>query len=534
MALVYGLDTGSWKLRLAAMEGSFGRFTLRDVQEVAVLPDQGGGVPLADALKALSDAEPRWADGERAVALPLTDGVVRLVKLPFVDKTAIARAVPGEVEAQVPYDLEDMVLATKLVDARDGQSRTAVHIAPREAVQAHLETMRQANAEPRYLCLDVAALGAYSDRGVQVVLDIGHSRTLVAVCQQGQLLAGRLVPEAGGAVTRAIATAGNVEMEAAEAYKHGFTLPVVIPGTVDVEEDTEATVPPSGPPTVEGAIVAEVERQIALVRAELIAIEDELGLGVDEVLLAGGGSRLGGLSDRISARLGVPVRPVVVPGGYPLDCALAVALGRVATGELKVPDLRIDEFAYHGASDLLWTIVSASTLAAGVALVAGAALFGMRWYDAQDRLAEVQAKVIETVTGSFPDVPADRLTDGSTALAIMQERAAATQVRVDKLGSVVSGLPPTLDMLKTLSERVPRAADARIDVRELTIAEDTVMMKAETDSYETAAKIETALKNDPRFKDARKADEKKTGEALTFSVTIPLGGTDAATAGEEG
>jgi hypothetical protein len=89
-------------------------------------------------------------------------------------------------------------------------------------------------------------------------------------------------------------------------------------------------------------------------------------------------------------------------------------------------------------------------------------------------------------------------------------------------------------MLKTISERVPPHPTARIDVRELTIGENAVSLRAETDSYESAAKIEEALRREKRFEGARKGEEKKVGDALTFTLTIPLGETEAEPVGEEG
>lgn len=536
MALVYGIDTGSWKVRLSTMEGSFGRFTLRDVQEVAVLPDQGGGVPLGDALSAVRDSEPKWEEGDRAAALPLDAGVVRLVKLPFTEKQAVARAVPAEVEAQVPYDLDDMVLVTRSLESREGQSRTVVHIAARDAVEERITTLKEAGADPRHLCLDAAALVAYADRGVQAVVDVGHRRTLVAVTQGGEVLAARVLPFGGEAVTRALADALGLELAEAEAAKHSLTMaPPAGAGATgwEAEERTETNaVPPGGAADAASVARSAVDAQLALLRAELIAVEDDLAVGVDEVLLAGGGSRLGGFAELLSARLGVPARSVVVPGGYPADCALAVALARVAAGDLSVPDLRVDALAFHGAADLLWTILSVATVAAGAALVAGGVLFGMRLYDGQDRLSALQEKIADVVVETYPSVTRDRVTDASTALAIMQQLGAETQARVERLGGTVTGIPPMLEMLKSISERVPSHGEARIDVRELTIASDSVTMKAETDSYETAAKIESAVKSDPRFAGARKGDEKKSGDSLTFSLTIPLNA--AATDGEEG
>src|SRR4051812_16474403 len=120
MAMVYGIDTGSWRVRVAAMEGSFRRFEIRDAAQVGVSLSDDGTPLFGDAVGALRDQEKGWETAEKAAAFPLDRGVVRLVELPFADKNAIARALPSEVEGHVPYDLEDMQLGTRLIDTKDG------------------------------------------------------------------------------------------------------------------------------------------------------------------------------------------------------------------------------------------------------------------------------------------------------------------------------------------------------------------------------------------------------------------------------
>lgn len=525
MATVYGIDTGSWRVRIAAMEGTFRRWEIRDAAQVAAPAGPDGQPLLGDAIAALRGEEPTWEAADKVAAFPLDHGVVRLVKLPFTDKNAIARALPAEVESQVPYDLEDMVLATRIVDAREGQSRTAVFIAPKDEIRARIDALKAAEAEPRVLCFDADALAAYGDRGVEIVCDVGHRRTVLALCQNGNLLAARLVPSGGAALTEAVAEAGGWSWDDAENAKHQTTL-ARVEGEARAEwEDVERTDAAWTPPdAVARALSDAVDAWCADVRAELIALEDEHGVGIDDILVCGGGARLGGLGERLAARTGVPVRPVVVPGGHGMEYALAVALARVGANELKAVDLRAGEFAYHGTAETMWNILMATAIGGALALVAATTLFAVQYADANSRLDELDTKLADAVVEAFPDVNRERLGEPSVALAIVQERTAETTARVEALGATVTGIPPTLEMLKTISEKVPPPNEARIDVRELTITEQAVSFKAETDSYESAAKIEEALQRDARFKGARKAEEKKVGEALTFTMNIPLEG----------
>lgn len=543
MAVVFGIDTGSWRLRVAAMEGTFGRFVLRDVQQIEVQVDPDGRLAHDRALLAMEASDPRWAVADMVAGFPLDEAAVRLVRLPFTDRRAIDRALLAEVEAQVPYDLEEMVVVPRLVDAREGQSRTLVLIAAREAVGARLDQLRSAKAEPERLPVDATALAAYADRNVQVVVDVGHRRTLLALCQNGQLLAARLVASGGQAITEAIARAGGLEIAAAEGLKHQMRLPARA-GEAAAEWAEERTETQGRLPA--GDAAADERLRLAAreaaddwamdVRAELIALEDELGVGIDELLFCGGGSALQGLPEVLMGATGLPGRPVVVPGGYPPECALAVALARVASGELKVPDLRVGEFAHHGEAETLWNVAAAAVGGTVLALVLGLGVFGWKYWETGTRLDAVQAEVVSLVAATFPDVDPAAIPTANDALQVTNQRVAEVRARVDALGATVTGVPPMLETLRLLSEKVPAHGEARIDVRELTITEQAVSLRAETDSYESAAKIEEALKREPTFAQARKSDEKKLGEVLTFNLNIPLGAdaSDAAGATEGG
>lgn len=330
--------------------------------------------------------------------------------------------------------------------------------------------------------------------------------------------------------------ATGLDWGAAEAQKHALRIPRH-PDEASAEWDgegerTDTQIGQVSPEAPIAAIAARavreaVEEWVTDVRGDLIAMEEETGLGLDEVLLCGGGARMEGLGELLAAQLGVSARPVAVPGGYPIDSALAVALARVAAGELKATDLRVDAFAYHGYAETLWSVVSYATVGAAVAMAAGVAMGVFQIGDATQRQADLEQQITESVLAAFPDLPPDRVSDPTMAVALLKERVVETTARVDALGSTVSGTPPTLDMLKLLSERLPPHKEARIDVRELNFSEASLSLKAETDSYESAAKIEEALVKEKRFSEAKKSDEKKVGDALIFSLNIPLGGTVA-------
>jgi Tfp pilus assembly PilM family ATPase len=532
MAIVWGIDTGSWRTRAVQLEGSFRRFEAGDAHELPTIWDEGKPL-VGPSVKLLGENNPRWLQGEKLAALPMELGTIRLVKLPFTDKNTIEKALPGEVEGSVPYDLEEMVLANRLLDTQGSSSRSLAFLAKHETVASRLQELKSGGVDPKILCFDVDALASYSDRGAQVVCDIGHRRTLLALCQGGKLLAGRMISMGSGAWTAALAERGMTWNEA-ESFKHqaslspdrvlqrlegGLSLNKSSNDLFSNDDETTASGRSPGMESLEDAVTGWLKE----LRTQLIALEDLYECGLDELLLCGGGSLLSGLADTIGAMLGIPIRPVAVPGGHSPAFALSAALGQAAANSTVISDLRIGDLAHHGESERLWTLVSWGGAGVGLAVVAGLVLFGLRLSDAWGRLADLDDQIEQTARAVVPDLPASSLASSTTLLAMVQEASLNAASRVEALGPIVGGLPPTLERLKQISRAVPSPSEARIDVRELNIGDETIIFKAETDSYETAARIEEFIKKEQDFAQAHKDEEKKVGETLQFTMTIPLG-----------
>jgi hypothetical protein len=156
-------------------------------------------------------------------------------------------------------------------------------------------------------------------------------------------------------------------------------------------------------------------------------------------------------------------------------------------------------------------------------LVFGTGWFGMQYTKLSQQLSTTDDQIRELALSTFPgEVTEDDIEDASDALALMQLKSTEAAVRVDALGSVLSDVPPTLSVLRQVSDAMPAASETRIDVREMSISQTAITMKAEADGYEDAAKVETSLQSVDAFKNAQKGEEKRYQESVRFTVTIPL------------
>lgn len=247
MATVLGIDLGAHTVKVAVFEGSFGRFQLKEYWSRRV-PQPAEAAPDADArlsvLQELLDTLPGQEPPVVVAGFPTEHASVRLVKLPFADRAQVERTLPVEVEGQIPFDLDDVVLMHRILQLAPGNSLVLAALADREAIQETLDAYARHRLDPRHLFLDADLLGQLAGSGVQAIVDLGHARTLVTVCRDGKVLAARALASGGRDLTLALAAARGVPFDEAEDRKHATKLPDPGQvGQVQVEWEEEDTHP---------------------------------------------------------------------------------------------------------------------------------------------------------------------------------------------------------------------------------------------------------------------------------------------------
>ena len=548
MAKTIGIDLGTHAVKFAVFEGAFGRYELVDYSVLMVPQDLERPPTLDLQIEAMESLREAWDDNNGATVaagFPVEKTSVHLIQLPFGDRAQIESTLPFEVENQVPFDLEEMLLTNRILHLEQGSSRALTALVSRSDLEHRLRVLAEAGTDPKHLILDADLLGSFADEGVQAVIDLGHTRSLITLCQDGKSLESRAISFGGRQLTTAIAQARGIDWENAEQRKHQVVLgePTGTPVTADWEPESDEPTQPQHPVATAGPTDAEIVQEalqpfLQGLRITLLGFEDRHQVEIDEVLAVGGTSHMNGLLPLLSTDLGVPVSAVALPEeaqqhGNEARFALCNALGQAASfGAADSLDFRTEEFTFRGNMATLQMAAKVAAVLFLFLFVAGFGWFLVRHNTLSSDIANAENELQEAVLEAFPDTNPDRLTDASMALAIVQERTLETTSRVDALGAIVADDPPTLSLLREVSEGMPPHSEARIDVRELTISESSINIKAETDGFEAATRIETALQRNPKFSQARKGDEKKTGDSVRFSITIPL--TQEMSEGEEG
>ena len=524
MATLLGIDLGHHSVKLALMEGRLGRVELSEFRQRRVVPSDGQKASVEDRLEALRILMAEGIDASSQVmGFPTEKASVRSLEMPFLDPGQIDKTLSFELEGHVPFDLDDFVLDYRIARGgralrlgADGKSLVLCGLAAEEAVEAWIDGAESAGADPRQAVLDADLLAHLAeDSRVQLVVDIGHQRTLLAFCVGGEVLDVRAIESGGLALTVALMAADERTLQEAEELKHAATL---TPDPNDADQVQLAE-------RLRGAL----SPLMAQLRTSIFSFEGRHGLELEEVLLSGGGSHLRGLPGVLSKSLALPVRLGAVseeaqalPSGGRF--ALAHGLGQRAAGVggREAFDFRKGRLAHAGSLAFGKNLLRYGAVALVFFAIGGAVLFGMKRSGIQGDISEVRSEIVQEVAAQFPDLSPSALEAGNTAFTTLLGVAGEVGERVSVLESTVAGEPQILGLLKELSEALPAPGDARVEVTNLTISETSVVMKAKTTGYEAASTIEQAIQSKERFKDATRGDETKQRNGLTFSITIPM------------
>jgi general secretion pathway protein L len=444
----------------------------------------------------------------------------RTLFLPFRDRKRLLQTIPFELESQVPFGLDEVVVDHYVVNRdRAGTTVLAALVLKRD-LERHLEVLNAAGVDPKVV--DVGPLASLNTLSLVpdlpptfAFLDCGEHSCTAALYRNKQLVGLRMlsVPRAPGHNNGA----GPDE-------EHGSTN-----GSGNAGNGVALLTTP--------AIGGASPSMLAEIQWTLLALN---GAPLDDELpcyLAGDPAALGVDARELETKLGVkthaldrmPLRGLDPGAGREatgFSTSLGLALREVAPGEALGVNFRRGEFTYHAAEEEIRRRWRATATLLVVVVALGLGWLYMDYWNKASQVAAIDRQIRRVVESTLPDVPI------SAPRTQLEEEIEGLRQRLGLLhGAVPASGATGVDILRAISAAIP--TKIRVDSDDYTLEPDSVRMRANTDTFESVDSIKQALINGNYFSDVEVKDVKaaKDGAGVDFRLRLGLA-KDIAAKGE--
>jgi type IV pilus assembly protein PilM len=306
-----GLDIGTSGVRAAELTLGKAGATLERFGQVALPPGAVRDGEVVDVDAVAGALRQLWAQakfGAKKVVVGVANQkvVVRQVDLPWLPLAELRESLAFQVQDYIPMPVEQAILDFHPLEEFAGENgsrmlRVLLVAASRDMVDSAVVAVQKAGLEPTMVDLTSFAIlrslhtaSALGTVDAEALIDVGANVTNIVVHQGGVPRFVRILLMGGGDITDAVAERLGVPVDQAESVKQTTGLSVV-PGAADAHPATRA-IEQTG-----SAFVEEVRGSLDYYLAQPAAAR------IGKVVLSGGGSRLGGLVERLGAATRLPV-----------------------------------------------------------------------------------------------------------------------------------------------------------------------------------------------------------------------------------
>jgi len=467
---ILALDLGSHALKAAVIES-----TLRGCQIIGLWQQQRDhSRSLAEQLQEFRTAYDLRADTILS-CLPGDMVTHRMLFLPFAYTRQLSQAVPFELESQIPFSLEEVMVADHVVHRAEGGATVLAVAVPKTTLSEHIEALTAAGFDPARVnisplaSLPVLQIAGVECHGVTVLLDVGENRTSIMLLQDGVLRGLR-------------------------------TLSIGLSRT--------------------GGFASFLQE----LRWSLLVLGNDEPIKLSRLFLCGGGACFPQLTSALEKALAIEVvpfqsfaLPAIAETQREEQALFSVCLGmglREALG-VAAPEvnLRCGEFVPQGQSKTVrreWHRLG--WLAAGVAATAGLA-FALEMNRLNSRYQSLRQEIRRVFVAALPEV--QTVVNEKVQL---EEAIATLQSRQRLLRG--TGTTSVLDVLRQLSAALPE--QVLLDLDGWTFDEEAVRFHGTTTSFEAVETIKTTMAGLGLFREVQLQDVKTIagGKKVSFGLSL--------------
>ncbi len=300
-----GLDIGTQSIKCVKLR-------INEAVELVNFDFEEGQLDPTEALKKIRHAQ----DADLVnISFCGSSTVIRYVNFLRMNKAELKQALKFEAQKHIPFSIDEVDLDAEILKNDLPENKMLVLIAAikKELMRQRHKTLENAGLRPNIIDIDsIALVNAFNFNYPKIdvpenksicLLNIGASISNVNILDNRIPRLSRDIHSAGANFTRKIMDIFELDFKAAEALK-------IKPEGGGLATDSQSHNPdPERANKVKAGVESVLINLAAEIRTSFDYYESQNSSSVAKIFLSGGGSKIAGLTEMLSACLGIPVEP---------------------------------------------------------------------------------------------------------------------------------------------------------------------------------------------------------------------------------
>lgn len=549
MSKSLGIDIGSSSIKIVEMQSTSKGFQVSHFFEHPLSNMLGSDQEL-EVIEYLRDLTSKYDESTRFIVALRQDRVaIRHKFFPFNDRIKIFKSLPFELEEDLPLSSDNAIFDAKIIRTVGGGAEVLACAAPKTHVQACIQRAQDSGFEPFLVSLEGTALAnvferwneappahtvpapVFEDmekpiRHLQLILNMGHTRTIVSAFEGHSLIGVRSILWGGKNIAEAISK--KYEIPYVEALKELQTKAFILTNkqgaTFDQVTFSETI----------GKSVRELARDLQM---SILEFKSEFNAQIDSIGMTGGTSQIQNLGPFLTQILESPVNRVSTLDQIPnvmferspqVSAKAGVALGLAIEGFKKPRNPPMNfmrgEFARENHQmKMFWEKWGHTCKVATAALVILFVYASLR-SDFALSLTERTQEVLKTQAKNVANLKGKNASEAGIKKYIRENKKRASDLKT--LASVAN-MNSAMDILKKVSDATPPKNSVNLDVHSLNVQDSKVTMDGYVNSLQEMNLLQKSLTNittDGQVKTERSSLGTRPGRtAFSFSFNVDRG-----------
>ena len=505
-----GIDIGSCSIKVVEINASSKGFQLVQFyqHQLSLLPNSDIHFETIEFLREITQKyDPE--NTKFIVGIKQDKVATRGKTFPFTDRNKISKTLPLELEEEIPFNIDHAVFDFKINKITPPNAEILAFITKKESIQNAIQLLKESGIQIDILSTEGSAFANLFEnwsqavspsipplpqvvdaeglepstplRHINLVLNIGHSQSLLAVFENNRLIQVRSILWGGKLIGEQIAKRFNLPIS--EAHKElnakGFIL------TKKQEISHEAKV-------FSEIISKGVKELIKDLQISFLEIKSEFNCEISRLEVTGGMSMVQGICPFLTQFLEVPCNKLNTLDNYPHlyfeknesnEALLGVATGLAIEGLKKPRNPAInflkDEFAKENHKfKKLWSRWG-STVQISFTLLVCFYVWSFLRIDFSEVLAETAKSNLKEVAKKAIGVSSKNATTKNIEKYIKENRKTVSDI---KSAEIYYQMNSAMEVLRKVSDHLPNKSQVKLDIKKFEVVDQKVSVEGYVNS----------------------------------------------------